>query len=64
MADLTGGEYYRAEDAGQLNDVFASLPNDVVLQKQRLEISAFFALGAAALAATAIALSMLWHRAV
>ena len=62
MADLTGGAYYRAEDAEQLYDVFADLPTEIVLQKQRLEISALFSLLGAVFATLAAALSLLWHR--
>ncbi len=62
MADLTGGEYYRAEDAEQLFDIFSDLPSEIVLQKQRLEISALFSLLGAVFATLAAALSLLWHR--
>jgi Ca-activated chloride channel family protein len=62
MADLTGGAYYRAQDADQLYDVFADLPQEIVLQRERLEMSAFFALGGAVCAAIAVALALLWHR--
>jgi Ca-activated chloride channel family protein len=62
MADLTGGAYYRAEDSEQLYDVFLSLPTEIVLQKERAEISALFAALGAAFAAAAAALALLWHR--
>lgn len=62
MADLTGGEYYRAEDAAQLYDVFVNLPTDFVLQKERIEISAFFAIAGGLLAMMAMALSLWWYR--
>jgi Ca-activated chloride channel family protein len=62
MADVTGGAYYRAEDAEQLYDVFTSLPNEIVLQKERLEISALFSLLGAIFATLAAVLSIIWHR--
>lgn len=61
VADLTGGEYYRAENADQLLDVFLELPTQIVLQKQRTEISfVFLALGAF-FAIGAILVSFLWR---
>jgi Ca-activated chloride channel family protein len=62
MADVTGGEYYRAEDAEQLFDIFTSLPNEIVLQRQRQEISALFSLSGVIFTILAAALSLLWHR--
>lgn len=62
IADLTGGSYYRAENATQLNGVFKELPKDIVLQKERLEISAFFSVIGAIFAAIAVMLSFLWYR--
>lgn len=62
MADLTGGEYYRAEDAEQLYDVFLGLPNDIISQNKRLEISVIFTILAAILAGGAALLSLRWYR--
>ncbi len=62
MADMTGGEYYRAENAEQLFDVFVNLPNEIVLQKEFLEISAFFAVLGAIFMTVAFVLSLLWYR--
>jgi len=62
MADLTGGSYYRAEDAKQLYDVFVNLPSELILQKERREITVFFSVLGAILTAVAMTLSMLWHR--
>lgn len=62
VADITGGEYYRAENAEQLYDVFVDLPTDVVLQKERLEISVAFSILGAVLVMLAVGLSVLWHR--
>jgi Ca-activated chloride channel homolog len=60
VADETGGLYYRAEDTGQLRQVFADLPKDVEIQKEELEISSVFAGLGALLAAAAIVASIRW----
>lgn len=62
MADITGGAYYRAENAEQLADVFTELPNNIVFQKQRVEISFIFTILGAVFVSTAVVLSVLWHR--
>ena len=61
VADLTGGQYFRAEDADQLDDVFRRLPSEVVEQQLDEELSVWFVLAAAALAASAIGLSLWWN---
>jgi Ca-activated chloride channel family protein len=60
VAHETGGFYYRAEDADQLQRVLSDLPNDVEIQKEELEISAIFAAAGALLAASAIVASIRW----
>jgi len=62
MAELTGGTYYRAEDAEQLYDVFVNLPNEIVLQKEMREISIIFAMLGAFFVICAIAFSLAWRR--
>lgn len=62
MADMTGGAYFRAENADQLLDVFLNLPAHIVLQKENVEISALFSTLGAIFAAVAIALSLSWNR--
>ncbi len=62
MADVTGGKYYRAENAEQLYEVFEELPSNIILQKERTEISVFFSIFGAILAGLAVGLSLLWHR--
>jgi Ca-activated chloride channel family protein len=62
MADLTGGTYYRAEDADQLYDVFVDLPNDIILQKERIEISVLFSIIGAIFGIVALATAFIWHR--
>jgi Ca-activated chloride channel family protein len=62
VADLTGGEFFRAEDADQLRGVFANLPNQITLQSEDQEISVVFAILGAVLAVGALALGLLWNR--
>jgi Ca-activated chloride channel family protein len=62
VADLTGGDYYRAEDAEQLYEVFVSLPTEFVLQRERLEMSALFSMLGVVFATAAAVLAMVWNR--
>ena len=62
IADLTGGQYFRAEDASELTDVFASLPTRIELQEDEREISNWFVLAGAVLSVLAIGLSTAWNR--
>lgn len=62
IAELTGGNYHRAEDAEQLVDVFRNLPKEVALQRQRTEISFGFTAAGAALLLAATMLSVAWNR--
>jgi Ca-activated chloride channel family protein len=60
VADRTGGKAYTAEDAGQLQKVFAGLPKDVTVQKKKHEITANFAVIGALLGLAAVAASIRW----
>ena len=61
VAGLTGGEYYPAESADELNNVFKELPTYLITRHEILEISAAFAAIGALLASMAVILSMLWN---
>jgi Ca-activated chloride channel family protein len=61
VADMTGGTYYSAESASELNDVFSNLPTYLITRHEITELSVFFAAGGALLAALAILLSLLWN---
>ena len=61
VASLTGGRYYAASSASELQNVFASLPTNLVTREEKLEISVIFAALGALLAAAALALSLLWN---
>ncbi len=62
IAQLTGGEYFRAKDASALTDVFASLPTRIELQETEREIGNWFVLGGSLLAILSIGLATLWNR--
>jgi len=62
VADLTGGAYYRAENADQLLQVFLRLPGQITLQKQAVEVTAAFSAAGALLVLLAVALSLAWNR--
>ena len=61
IAEATGGEYYAASSASELESVFQNLPTYVVTTRQTTEITAFFTALAALLAILALALSFMWH---
>ena len=61
VADMTGGAYYAAESADELQSVFQNLPTYLILKHETTEISVAFTAIGALLAAMAIALSQMWH---
>src|SRR5919199_5041422 len=61
IAALTGGTYYPAASAGELQNVFQNLPTYLITKHEIMEISVVFTAVGALLAALAIALSLLWH---
>jgi Ca-activated chloride channel family protein len=61
IADMTGGTYYSAESAGELQSVFQELPTHLITRQELMEISVAFAAIGALLAALAIGLSLVWH---
>jgi Ca-activated chloride channel homolog len=61
IAEQTGGAYYSASSARELNQVFEDLPTHFITRRETLEISvAFTALGAL-LAAIAAGLALRWN---
>jgi Ca-activated chloride channel family protein len=64
VADLTGGKYFKAEDAEQLSNVLLDLPSNIVLQRKNVEITVWFALVGALLVMVAVGLSQWWNRSV
>ncbi len=61
IAAMTGGKYYPAESANELQNVFRSLPVYLISKHAIIEVSVLFAALGAALAALAVLLSLLWH---
>jgi Ca-activated chloride channel family protein len=60
IASTTGAAFYRAQNAGQLQDALANLPGTFTIIHKRLDIAAWFAGAGGLLIATALALS-LWR---
>jgi len=61
VADMTGGSYYSAESAGELQKVFQQLPMYLITKHVTTEISVIFAAIGAFLAGLGMALSLMWH---
>ena len=61
VAEATGGEYDLAENAGQLNEVFAELPTDLIVAHEVVEISVAFTAVAVVLIGLAILLGQAWR---
>lgn len=61
IASLTGGAYYSANSADELQKVFDSLPTVLIAREETLEISVLFAALAALLVAACVLLSQLWQ---
>jgi len=62
VAEMTGGEYFQAEDADALSNILLDLPDSIVLQQQAIELTMWFALAGAALILVALGLSHWWNR--
>ncbi|MFI7587697.1 VWA domain-containing protein [Spongisporangium articulatum] len=60
VADTTGGEYFSAGDADQLQQVFDELPRHMRVEQHDVELSAWFALFGVLLAAGAVAAAVRW----
>lgn len=64
VSNMTGGQYYAASSAGQLESVFKQLPTYITLKHKTSEISVIFVVAAALLVLIAITLSYMWHPAL
>jgi Ca-activated chloride channel family protein len=62
VAETTGGEYYRAESAGQLQEALSDLPRHVTVVTEHRDIASWFAALGGLLVATALGLSLWWNR--
>jgi Ca-activated chloride channel family protein len=61
IADMTGGTYYAAESASELQQVFRELPTYLIIKREIMEISVAFTAIGALLALLAVGLSLIWH---
>lgn len=61
ISEMSGGDYYSAESAGELQEVFRNLPTYLITRQETMEISVLFAGIGAFLAALAVGLSMMWQ---
>jgi len=61
IASMTGGAYYTAQSANELQSVFQKLPTYLITKHEVLELSVIFSALGALLAALAVFLALLWH---
>jgi Ca-activated chloride channel family protein len=62
VADVSGGRYFRAQDADQLSEVLADLPREFGLQTEKAEVTVWFLLAGVLLAFTGAGLALWWNR--
>jgi Ca-activated chloride channel family protein len=62
IAETTGGQYYRAESAEQLQEALGDLPSQVTVVNKHVDIASWFAGAGGLLIATALGLSLWWNR--
>ena len=63
VAQTTGGEYYRAINADQLQAALIDLPRHVTVAKKRVDVASWFAVLGGLLVTSALGLSLWWNRA-
>jgi Ca-activated chloride channel homolog len=61
IAAMTGGQYYPADSAGELENVFSSLPMSIVVKHETIEVGAGFAALGGLLTAFGLLLGRLWR---
>lgn len=61
IAEMTGGKFYSATSAAELQVVFQNLHSYIAMTNKTIEISVFFAALGALMAVTAWILSLFWH---
>jgi Ca-activated chloride channel family protein len=61
IADMTGGKYYPAESASQLQSVFQNLPTNLILKHEATEVSFVFVGFGGLLSALALLLGKAWR---
>ncbi len=60
IADITRGQYFRANTAADLKTIYKSLNTQLIMETKKTEITAFFSAAAAVFALLAAGLSLLW----
>jgi len=60
VAELTNAEYFHATSSAELKKIYDTLTAKFVLQRERTEVTAFFAAAAAALLVLAAGLALAW----
>lgn len=60
IAQLTDARYFNAQNEKELRSVYDNLTTELVLRKEKAEVSGLFAAGAAVLTVIAAALSLVW----
>jgi Ca-activated chloride channel family protein len=61
VAELTGGEYFPAENANELQKVFESLPTSLITRHEVIEVSVGFVALGVLLAGAALLLGRAWR---
>ena len=62
VAEVTGGEYFRAEDADELTEVLLDLDSTVVVQREDVEVTYGLVLPGVLLIVAGLGLSLWWGR--
>ena len=62
VAEITGGQYYKAESADQLQGALGDLPSQVAVVRKHVDIASWFAGAGGLLVAVAVGLSLWWNR--
>ena len=62
VAEITGGQYYKAESADQLQGALGDLPSQLTVVRKHIDIASWFAGAGGLLVAVAVGLSLWWSR--
>ena len=62
VAEITGGQYYKAESADQLQEALGDLPSQVTVANKHVDIASWFAGAGGLLVTIAVGLSLWWNR--
>jgi Ca-activated chloride channel family protein len=62
VAEITGGQYYKAESADQLQRALGDLPSQLTVVRKHVDIASWFAGAGGLLVGVAVGLSLWWNR--